>query len=123
MLLLCPPTKRVLTSPDHPNAGIVAYYLIPITTALRAEKLAKGMTLVLPMKSHAIFAEVLPKNSLLKSTTDVDMLESKKCPIPEILLKMMLWTFSGSQADLEGAAENLFASPPHPQPLHFESLS
>ena len=31
--------------------------------------------------------------------------------------------FSGSQADLEGAAENLFSSPPHPQPLHFETLS
>ena len=25
--------------------------------------------------------------------------------------------------DLEGAAENLFSSPPRPQPLHFESLS
>ena len=31
--------------------------------------------------------------------------------------------FSGSQADLEGAAENLFSSPPCPQPLRFESLS
>ena len=31
--------------------------------------------------------------------------------------------FSGSQADLEGAADNLFSSPPRPQPLHFESLS
>ena len=31
--------------------------------------------------------------------------------------------FSGSQADLEGAAENLFLSPPRPQPLCFESLS
>ena len=31
--------------------------------------------------------------------------------------------FSGSQADLEGAAENLFSSPPHPQPLRFGSLS
>ena len=31
--------------------------------------------------------------------------------------------FSGSQADLEGAAENLFSSPPRSQPLHFESLS
>ena len=30
--------------------------------------------------------------------------------------------FSGSQADLEGAAENLFSSPPCPQPLHFEML-
>ena len=38
--------------------------------------------------------------------------------------------FSGSHADLEGAAENLFSSPPPPpppppppQPLRFESLS
>ena len=31
--------------------------------------------------------------------------------------------FSGSQADLEGAADNLFSSPPCPQPLRFESLS
>ena len=32
-------------------------------------------------------------------------------------------SFTGNQADLEGAAENLFSSPPRPQPLHFESLS
>ena len=32
-------------------------------------------------------------------------------------------SFTGTQADLEGAAETLFSSPPHPQPLHFESLS
>ena len=31
--------------------------------------------------------------------------------------------FSGSQADLEGAAEDLFSSPPYPQPLRFETLS
>ena len=31
--------------------------------------------------------------------------------------------FSGSQADLEGAADNLFSSMPRPQPLCFESLS
>ena len=32
-------------------------------------------------------------------------------------------SFTGSQADLEGAADNLFSSPPRPQPLRFESLS
>ena len=32
-------------------------------------------------------------------------------------------SFTGSQADLEGAADNLFSSPPRPQPLHFEALS
>ena len=31
--------------------------------------------------------------------------------------------FSGSQADLEGAAENLFSSNPRPQPIRFETLS
>ena len=36
----------------------------------------------------------------------------------------MMWrAFSGSQADLEGPAENLFSSPSRPQPLRFESLS
>ena len=35
----------------------------------------------------------------------------------------LLGAFSGSQADLEGAAENIFSSAPHPQPLRFESLS
>ena len=32
-------------------------------------------------------------------------------------------SFTGSQSDLEGAADNLYASPPRPQPLCFESLS
>ena len=32
-------------------------------------------------------------------------------------------SFTGSQADLESAADNLFTSPPRPQPLPFESLS
>ena len=32
-------------------------------------------------------------------------------------------SFSGLHADLEGATDNLFASPPHPQHLRFEALS
>ena len=32
-------------------------------------------------------------------------------------------SFTGSLADFEGAAAQLFASAPHPQPLRFESLS
>ena len=32
-------------------------------------------------------------------------------------------SFSGTQADLEGAADTLFSSPPRPQPLRFEPLS
>ena len=32
-------------------------------------------------------------------------------------------SFNGSNADLESAADNLFTSPPHPQPLPFSSMS
>ena len=32
-------------------------------------------------------------------------------------------SFTGSNADFESAADNLFTSPPHPQPLPFSSLS
>ena len=32
-------------------------------------------------------------------------------------------SFTGSQADLESAADNLLTSPPRPQPLPFSSLS
>ena len=32
-------------------------------------------------------------------------------------------SFAGSHAELKGAAETLFASPPRPQPLRFEALS
>ena len=32
-------------------------------------------------------------------------------------------SFTGSHADLESAADNLFTSPPRPQPLPFSSLS
>ena len=32
-------------------------------------------------------------------------------------------SFTGSNADLESGADNLFTSPPHPQPLPFSSLS
>ena len=83
------------------------------------------------MKSRAIFALLLLKISLLKSNTDVDMLGSKKvantCNTSKDELDLLgdddMGAFSGSQADLEGAAENLFSSSPCPQPLRFEYLS
>ena len=54
------------------------------------------------------------------------MLGSKKCNTSKDdeldLLGNDVEAFSGSQADLEGTAKNLFSSPPYPQPLHFKSL-
>ena len=39
------------------------------------------------------------------------------------LLGVDVDSFTGSQAELESAADNLFTSPPRPQPLLFSSLS
>ena len=41
----------------------------------------------------------------------------------ELLGDQEVGSFSGSHADLESAADHLFTSPPHPQPLAFEALS
>ena len=41
----------------------------------------------------------------------------------ELLGDNSIESFGGSQAELEMAADRLFTSPPHPQPLSFEALS
>ena len=41
----------------------------------------------------------------------------------ELLGDKSIKSFSGSQAELEVAADRLFTSPPHTQPLSFEVLS
>ena len=41
----------------------------------------------------------------------------------ELLGDNSIESFAGSSAELEVAAERLFTSPPHPQPLSFEALS
>ena len=51
------------------------------------------------------------KSDIITSKDDLDLLGDDE------------ESFTGTQADLEGAAENLFSTPPRPQPLRFESLS
>ena len=76
------------------------------------------------MKSRAIFAQVLLKHRcryVRKQKVSNTCNTSKDDDLD--LLGDDVEAFSGSQADLEGAAENLFSSPPCLQPLRFESLS
>ena len=40
----------------------------------------------------------------------------------DLLGDISVESFAGSQADLESAADHLFTSPPHPEPLAFEAL-
>ena len=49
--------------------------------------------------------------------TDACMFGSRRQPTIDVEV------FSGSHADLEDTAEQLYSSPPRPQPFHFETLS
>ena len=82
-----------------------------------------------PISLHEIFVLVCLRNSKLRLNIGVGTSGNRMDPCNTSkeddldLLGDDVEAFSGSQADLEGAAKNLFSSPPRPQPLHFESLS
>ena len=75
-----------------------------------------------PMKRHVIFALVLMKNSKLKIKHRCRYVRKQEvsdtCNTSKDddldLLGDDMEAFSGSQVDLEGAAKNLFSSPPRP---------
>ena len=121
-------TKRV-QSPDHQNSGIFVSYSMPMITVLRVEKLSNGMTLMLQIKCHGIFCANFTEEQQLKIKHRLRYVRKQKVLDPcntskEDDLDLLgddVEAFSGSQADLEGAADNLFSSP-HLQPLHFESV-
>ena len=120
-----------MQSPDNLNAGTSVSCLIPPIIAPHAGNLGKEMTPASQINLHAISVQISLKNSKLKLSTDVGMSGNKRHSDPcntskdddLDLLGEDVEAFSGSQTDLEGAADNLFSSPPRPQPLRFESLS
>ena len=115
-------------SPDHLNAGTSVSCLIPTIIAPHAGNLAKEMTPASQISLLAISVQISLKNSNLRLSIDVSMSENKKASDPcntskdddLDLLGDDVEAFSGSQAHLEGAANNLFS--PRPKPLLFESL-
>ena len=93
----------------RPNADTSVFPLISITIVQRAENLVKGTTSVLQTKPHAQIKNRhrytrKQKSDVNTSKDDLDLLGDDE------------EFFTGSQADLEGAAENLFSYPPCPQP-------
>ena len=118
-----------MQSPDYQNAGIFVSLSIPIITVLRAEKLAKGMTCVTnetPCNICANFTEeqhikIKHRRRYVRKQKVSDPCNTSKDDLD--LLGFDVEAFSGSRADLEGAADNLFSSPPCPQLLRFNSLS
>ena len=100
-----------------------------IITALPVGNLARVMTPVSPLKLHVQFALLLQKNGCKKLHKGNGTSGSKKATLlvrkdDELdLLGDDVESFTGTNADLESAADNLFTSPPRPQPLPFSSLS
>ena len=87
------------------------------------------MTPVSLSKIPAIYVVLSLKNKCRRSHRESGILNKQKCltVTPKDdglnLLGDNVDSFTGSNADLESAADNLFTSPPHPQPLPFSSLS
>ena len=97
----CPPTKQVLTSPCVTNGKPCN-----ICSGFTEEQLIK-----IKHRRKYVRKQKVSDPCNMSKDDDLDLLGDD------------VEAFSGSQADLEGAAGNLFSSPPHPQPLLFESLS
>ena len=106
-----------MQSPDHLIGGTFVSCLIPTIIASHAGNLAKEMTPASQINLHAISVQIFLKNSKLSGICQ----ESDPCNTSKdddlALLGDDVEVFSGSQADLEGAADNLFSSP-RPQPQY-----
>ena len=126
--LKCPPTKRIQTNRDLASVGIFASHLTHNYCPTFREA-GKGddpcVTLESPCQICGSFTQeqmlkisqrkrYIKKQKALTSTSKDDELD---------LLGYDVDSFTGSNADLESAADNLFTSPPRPQPLPFSSLS
>ena len=71
----------------------------------------------------AFTEEQLIKNTHRKRYVKKQKRDTNKDDELDLLGDENIESFSGSHADLESAADNLFTSPPRPHPLPFESLS
>ena len=119
-----------MQSQDHLNAVTSVFHSILTIIAVHAGNLARETSPVSLSSLHAIFVQVSLRNSkskLSKRRYSRKQKASNPCNSSKEddldLLGDDVEAFSGSEADLESAAENLFSSPPRPQPLRFESLS
>ena len=119
-----------MQSPDHLNVITSVSSSIPTIIAPHAGNLARETTPCVTNQSPCNICANFSKEQQIKIKHRRQYIRkqaSDPCNTSKEddldLLGDDVEAFSGSQVDLEGAAENLFSSPPRPQPLHFESLS
>ena len=88
----------------------------------------KGDDLCVTFESHCDICAAFSEEQLIKITHRKHLVKKQKQDTTkdnqlDLLGDEDIESFTGSLADLESAADNLFNSPPCPQPLPFESLS
>ena len=106
------------SAPYHLNVVTSVSSLIPTFIAPHAGNLAREMTPVSQISLHAIFVQVSLRTSKSKLNIDVSTSGKRRHRILVLLAGKMIWDLLGD--DVEAF---FFSSPPHPQPLRFESLS
>ena len=120
-----------MQSQDHLNAVTSVFHLILTIIAPHAGNPAREMTPVSPMILHAIFVQVSLRNSNLRLSIGVGTSGNRRHWILVILERkeiltfwVMMWRrFLALKQTLRVLLKLFFSSPPHPQPLRFESLS
>ena len=124
--LKCLPTKRIKTNRDLANAGTSAFPSTHIPTALPVGNLARVMTPVSLSIIPAIYVVLLQMSKISQRKRYIKKQKCLTVTSKDDELDLQgddVDSFTGSNADLESAADNLFTSPPRPQPLPFSSLS
>ena len=127
--LKCLPTKRIKTNRELLSVATFVSYLTHTIIAPPVGNLARLMTPVSllwrPVISASFTDEQMNKIQHRKryiKKQKKDAFSSKDDEL-DLLGEGDGDSFTGSNADLESAADNLFTSPPRPQPLPFSSLS
>ena len=118
------------TSKDKPRSLKCGHFCLPFDNhnfCPSCREANKGMTCV-TLESPCDICSGFSEEQMLKIKNRKCYVRKQKADTSkddelDLLGDEDMESFTGSQADLEGAADNLFASPPCPKPLRFKSLS
>ena len=126
--LKCPHIEQIKTNRELKNTVVFVFLLIYTTIPCRES--GKGddpcVTFEVPCDICASFTDDQMnkiqhrKRYIKKQKADASNAKDDEL---DLLGEGNLDSFTGSNADLESAGDNLFTSPAHPQPLPFSSLS
>ena len=114
----CLSIKQIKTNRELRNAATFASVSTYTTTALPVGRLARETTPVSPLKLPVKSVHLFQMNSCKKSRTGNVILKKQKAATSSKDDELDLLgegdgdSFTGSNADLESAADNLFTSPP-----------